>query len=653
MPTSSPFHSLKTTLEAALGDRDFDGEATAPRIRSNPRLLVVDDVADNRAVLARRFQRRNFEIVEAEGGIAALELIDSGSYDAVLLDVMMPDLSGLEVLRRIRLSRSPESLPVIMVTANAQSADIVEALELGANDYVSKPVEFAVALARVNAQVGRKRASEALAMANVALMQSNAHLRNEIAGRRRSEAQTQYLAHHDALTGLGNRLLFREELQRGLSERRGLEESLAILFVDLDGFKGVNDAYGHSVGDALLRTLATRMLDNLGNSVRISRLAGDEFAILQMSRKQPQDAMSLADQLLELIAAPCCIETHDLMVSASIGIAVAGSELPDIESLVKCADLAKSRAKADGGGAYRVFDPEMDAAAQALLLLQTEMRHALANGNFELHYQPIVSTRTGAVTACEALMRWKHAERGWISPSEFIPLAESTGLIVQMGEWALRKACADAAAWPASVKVAVNLSAVQFQNGKLVATVFSALAASGLAPARLELEITESVLMDETERSAMILRQLRELGVRISLDDFGTGFSSLSYLRSFPFDKIKIDQSFIHNLLEDDRSRTIVSAIAGLGLSFGMTTTAEGVETQEQMTSVIAKGCTEVQGFIYSRAVPGSEMLSLIGSINARIAGEGGNCTEPLGGSDPISVPASNFAPSPPDPAFG
>jgi diguanylate cyclase (GGDEF)-like protein len=619
MPNSSPFHS--PTPEAASGDRGFNVEATPPQIRSNPRLLVVDDVADNRAVLARRFQRRNFEIVEAEGGIKALELIDSGSYDAVLLDVMMPDLSGLEVLRRIRLSRSQESLPVIMVTANGQSADIVEALELGANDYVSKPVDFAVALARVNAQVGRKRASEALAMANAALMQSNAQLRNEIAGRRRSEAQTQYLAHHDALTGLGNRVLFREELQRGLGERRALGESLAILFVDLDGFKGVNDAYGHSVGDALLKTLATRMLDSLGNSVRIARLGGDEFAILQMSRKQqPEAAMSLADQLLELIAAPCRIETHDLMVSASIGIAVAGSELPDIESLVKCADLAKSRAKADGAGAYRVFDPQMDAAAQALLLLKTEMRHAIANGNFELHYQPIVSTRTGAVTACEALMRWNHDERGWISPSEFIPLAESTGFIVQLGEWALRKACADAVAWPASVRVAVNLSSVQFQNGKLVATVFGALAASGLAPSRLELEITESVLMEETERNAKTLSQLRELGVRISLDDFGTGFSSLSYLRSFPFDKIKIDQSFIHNLVEDDRSQTIVSAIAGLGLSFGMTTTAEGVETQEQMTCVIAKGCTEVQGFIYSQAVAGNEMLSLIRSINARIS---------------------------------
>ena len=618
MSTSPLVQSPMTGREATPAVPDSESQTSLRQVRANPRLLVVDDVADNRTVLRRRFQKRNFEIVEADGGVEALELVGAGSYDAVLLDVMMPDLSGLEVLRRIRLRHSPESLPVIMVTANSQSADIVEALELGANDYVAKPVDFAVALARVNAQVGRKRANEALALANAALMRSNEQLRNEIAGRQRSEAQTQYLAHHDALTGLGNRLLFREELQRALSERRTTGKSAGILFVDLDGFKAVNDAHGHSVGDALLKMLASRMLDSLGTSVRIARLGGDEFAILQMARNQPEAAMSLADRLLELIAEPCRIENHTLVISVTIGIAVADGEQPDLDSLVKGADLAMYRAKADGARAYRVFDPEMDAAAQALLRLKTEMRGALADGKFELHYQPIVSTRTGQVTACEALLRWKHAERDWISPSEFIPVAESSGMIVQLGEWALRRACADAAAWPESVKVAVNLSPVQFQNGKLVATVVSALAASGLTPSRLELEITESVLLEKTERSATILRQLRELGVRISMDDFGTGFSSLSYLRNFPFDKIKIDQSFIRNLVEDHRSQTIVSAIAGLGQSFGMTTTAEGVETQEQMACLISKGCTEVQGFYYSTPVPGSDVLSLIGSVNGK-----------------------------------
>ena len=627
----SPSYSEKDArVDPAVGA--VDGAIQA---RAKPRLLVVDDIADNRNILARRFQKRNFEIVEADCGMTALELIAANSFDAILLDVMMPDMSGLEVLRRIRSGYSPEALPVIMVTANNQSADVVEALELGANDYVSKPVEFAVALARVRAQVERKRTGEALVEANAALHQANAQLeqrvfertarlteandrlRNEVTARERSEAQSQYLAYHDALTGLGNRLLFREELQRALVERPTTGDSLAILFVDLDGFKGVNDAHGHSVGDALLKMVAGRMLDGLGDSVRIARLGGDEFAILQASCAQPVGAMSLADRIIALASAPCVIDAYNVTVGASVGIATNDGENEDVDFLLKAADLAMYRAKEDGGGTYRVFDPKMDAAAQAAMRLRTEMRDALTRGDFELYYQPIVSTVSGQVTTCEALMRWKHAERGWISPGEFIPVAESTGLIVQLGEWALRRACDQAAAWPSDVMVAVNLSSVQFQNGKLVATVFSALAGSGLAPARLELEITESVLLGSNDRNAATLNQLHELGVRLSMDDFGTGFSSLSYLRNFPFDKIKIDQSFIRNLVEDNRSKAIVRAITGLAQSFGMTSTAEGVETKGQLDCLMGTGCSEIQGYFYSRPVPGSQVLEVIRKINA------------------------------------
>jgi diguanylate cyclase (GGDEF)-like protein len=622
--------------EAARPETTVATATIAAKARSNPRILVVDDVDDNRIILARRFQRRNFDIVEADCGAKALELIDANSFDLVLLDVTMPDISGLEVLRRIRLAHTPASLPVIMVTANSQSSDIVEALEIGANDYVAKPVDFAVALARVNAQVERKRASEALALANKALSQTNDQLeqrvsdrtarlieanqllKNEISSRERSEAQSQYLAYHDALTGLGNRLLFREQLQRALRETTISHGSLAILFIDLDGFKNVNDTLGHSVGDALLKLLAGRMLDNMGDSVRIARLGGDEFGILDTSPRQPEGAVSLANQVIELISAPCRIDIHNLTVSASVGISVRNGENQDVEFLLKSADLAMYRAKAAGRGVYRVFDPEMDASAQAALLLKIEMRNALVNGDFDVHYQPIISIDSRRVTGFEALARWNHRERGWIPPSEFIPVAEDTGLIVQLGEWVLRKACAEAIAWPSTVKVAVNLSPVQFKAGNLVAIVVNALASSGLEPARLELEITEMVLLDKTERNTTTLQQLRELGVRISMDDFGTGFSSLSYLRNFPFDKIKIDQSFVNNLAHDGRSQTIVSAIAGLGLSFGMATTAEGVETEEQMECLVVKGCTEVQGKIYSMPVPGAEVLPLIQSINAK-----------------------------------
>ena len=523
-----------------------------------------------------------------------------------------------------------------MVTANNQTADVVEALELGANDDVSKPVEFAVALARVRAQVERKRTGEALVEANAALNQANAQLeqrvfertarlteandrlRNEVTARERSEAQSQYLAYHDALTGLGNRLLFREQLQRALVERPATGGSLAVLFVDLDGFKAVNDCHGHSVGDALLKMVAGRLLDGLGDSVRIARLGGDEFAILQASCAQPEGAMSLADRIIALASAPCVIDANNATVGASVGISINDGENEDADFLLKAADLAMYRAKGDSGGTYRVFDPKMDAAAQAAMRLRTDMRDALTREDFELHYQPIASTVSGQVTTCEALMRWKHAERGWISPGEFIPVAESTGLIVPLGEWALRRACGEAVAWPSDVKVAVNLSSVQFQNGKLVATVFSALASSGLAPARLELEITESVLLGNNERNATTLKQLHELGVRLSMDDFGTGFSSLSYLRNFPFDKIKIDQSFIRNLVEDNRSKAIVRAITGLAQSFGMTSTAEGVETKDQLDCLMGTGCSEIQGYFYSRPVPGSQVLEVIRKINAQ-----------------------------------
>jgi diguanylate cyclase (GGDEF)-like protein len=628
--------SLSYSAKDARVEPVADGAGSSVEVRAKPRLLVVDDIADNRNILARRFQKRNFEIVEADCGMTALELIAAGSFDTILLDVMMPDMSGLEVLRRIRSGYSPEALPVIMVTANNQSADVVEALELGANDYVSKPVEFAVALARVKAQVERKRTGEALAVANAALNQANEQLeqrvfertarlteandrlRNEVTARERSEAQNQYLAYHDTLTGLGNRLLFREELQRALAEKLTTGSNLAVLFVDLDGFKGVNDAYGHSIGDALLKMLAGRMLDTLGDTVRIARLGGDEFAILQASCAQPEGAMSLADKIIALASAPCAIDAYNLTVGASVGIFVSDGESEDADFLLKAADLAMYRAKADGGGTYRVFNPQMDAAAQAAMRLRSDMREALTRGDFELYYQPIVSTETGKVTTCEALMRWKHAERGWISPGMFIPVAESTGLIVQLGEWALCKACAEALAWPDDVKVAVNLSSVQFQNGKLVGTVFSALAGSGLAPARLELEITESVLLGNNDRNATTLKQLHELGVRLSMDDFGTGFSSLSYLRNFPFDKIKIDQSFIRNLVEDGRSKAIVRAITGLATSFCMTSTAEGVETKDQLDCLMGTGCSEIQGYFYARPVPGSEVVEVIRKINAK-----------------------------------
>jgi diguanylate cyclase (GGDEF)-like protein len=622
-----------TNLREAFSPPDQTAEATDGQQEVQPRLLIVDDISDNRMILKRRFERRGFDVTEAESGLVAIDLIDKSPFDLVLLDVMMPGIDGMETLKRIRGRKSASALPVIMVTAKSESDNIVDALEQGANDYVTKPVDFAVALARVNTQLSRRRAEQQVALANEELrkanedlerrveertrrlIDANQRLKEEIADREELQARSQHLAYHDSLTGLGNRLLFKEQLDEALKDVSVTPHPLAVLFLDLDGFKAVNDTLGHSVGDLLLKSIAVKLRDLLPSTDRIARLGGDEFAILQMSSPQPTSSTSLADRIIDIVAQPHNIDGHDVTVGASIGIAIARPGEMSTENLLKSADLAMYSAKSEGRGTYRIFDPQMDAIVQTRRSLERDMRTSLAQGGFELYYQPLVNLQTKRVTAFEALMRWNHRDRGAVPPAEFIPVAEDMGLIIQLGEWALRRACMEAVEWPDDIRVCVNLSPLQFAKGNLVSTVVSALASSGLPASRLELEITESVLLEKSERNITILNQMRELGVRISMDDFGTGYSSIGYLRSFPFDKIKIDQSFVRDLLVDEGSLAIVRAIAGLGVSFGMTTTAEGVETEEQMRCLNLEGCVEVQGYFYSKPVPTSEIAGVLADI--------------------------------------
>ena len=440
----------------------------------------------------------------------------------------------------------------------------------------------------------------------------------DVTERRRAEARIHHMSRHDALTELPNRVLLKERIEEALKQVKREGTMAAVLCMDLDRFKAVNDTLGHPIGDALLQQVATRVRQAIRDVDTPARLGGDEFAIIQVGIGQPQGATALASRLIEALSAPYQIEDHLIVIGCSIGVAIAPSDSADADQLLNKADVALYRAKLDGRETYRFFEAGMDARMHARRALELDLRKALVLGEFELHYQPLVGLLRNEVTAFEALLRWNHPQRGRVSPVEFIPLAEETGLIVAIGEWVLRQACVDAATWPDHIKIAVNLSPVQFRGNVLVNSVIDALTASGLVPDRLELEITETVLLQNCEDTLAILHQLRALGVRVSMDDFGTGYSSLSYLRSFPFDKIKIDQSFIHDMAENEQSLAIVQAVTGLGTTLGMATTAEGVETREQLDLLRSQGCTEVQGFYFSEAKPARDVAGLLATFGPK-----------------------------------
>jgi diguanylate cyclase (GGDEF)-like protein len=433
----------------------------------------------------------------------------------------------------------------------------------------------------------------------------------DITEQREAQAKIAHMALHDALTNLPNRLAFRERLEDRLAHLEP-DHKFAVLCLDLDRFKSVNDTLGHPYGDMLLRQVAERLRSCLRECDTIARFGGDEFAILQLGIGQPIETTVLAARLIDVVETPFDLDGHQVVVGLSVGIAVAPTDAVDPDRLLKNADMALYRAKGDGRGTYRFFEPEMDARMQARRALEIDLRKALINKEFVLYYQPLINLQKEEICGFEALIRWNHPERGIISPLEFIPLAEETGLIVPIGEWVLHQACEEAVKWPGDLSIAVNLSPIQFKMPNLSLVVTNALARSGLKAQRLELEITESVLLLNSESTLATLHQLRKLGVRISMDDFGTGYSSLSYLRSFPFDKIKIDASFVRHLSSNADSMAIIRAITGLGGSLGIKTTGEGVETEEELDYLKQEGCTEAQGFYFSQPRPASEVHKLL-----------------------------------------
>jgi len=422
-----------------------------------------------------------------------------------------------------------------------------------------------------------------------------------------SQARIAHMARHDGLTDLANRLLFMERIDEALARLRDKGQGFSIFLLDLDHFKAVNDSLGHPIGDALLKAMAQRLKSCVGETDIVARLGGDEFAVLQCSSTDRREgAVQLAERVLQITAAPYDLDEHQVSIGTSIGITLAPEDGTDADQLLKSADLALYKAKFTGRNGFRFFESQMQAEADARRALELDLRGALLHRQLELHYQTVIDIATGQTSGVEALVRWRHPQRGIISAQSFIPLAEETGLIVPLGDWALRQACRDAQSLdaPTDIKVAVNLSPVQFGRGNLVDTVSDALRQSGLSPHRLQLEITESVLLQNNAENLTRLHQLKALGVSIVLDDFGTGYSSLSYLRMFPFDRIKIDQSFVNNLTNRRDCATIVSAVINLGRDLHIATTAEGVDTQEQLAWLRTAGCNAAQGFLFSHPVP-------------------------------------------------
>ncbi len=687
------------------------------------RLLIVDDNELNRDMLARRLERKGFEVVLADGARELMQRLKEGNVDIVLLDIEMPEISGLEALKTLRESYSQIELPVIMVTAKNQSEDIVKALDLGANDYVTKPIDFAVTLARIGTQLSHKRAQEALRESEeryaLAARGSNDGLwdwnlqansvyfsprwkamlgfeENEIGDKPdewfsrihegdRERVKQEIAAHQDGLnpqfesehrmlhqdgsfrwmlsrglavtnakgkvqrmagwqtditeakvsdplTGLPNRLLFTDRLVRLIKQARRREGYLfAVLFLDLDGFKMINDSLGHLVGDQLLIGVAGRlekclratdMVARVGRDFIVARMGGDEFTVLLDDLKDPADARQAAERLMKTVAAPFNLSGKEVFTSVSVGIALSNAakyEFPD--EILRDADTAMYRAKSLGKARYEVFDADMRASVMARLQLEMDLHRAIDRHEFSNFYQPIISLVSGEIVGFESLLRWNHPTRGQLGPEEFIAVAEETGLIRELGWWNLRESCRQMSLWRANypayadLTISVNLSPKQFLQPNLITDIQAVLIELKLPPSALKLELTESTVMSDPAAAIEMLEQIKALGISLAIDDFGTGYSSLSYLHRFPLDTLKIDRSFISGIGDGANSEDgteIARTILPMASNLHLEVVAEGVETGEQLALLTRLKCKYGQGFYFSKPLPAADAAVLL-----------------------------------------
>lgn len=570
-------------------------------------LLVEDNLGDVRLLqeYLKESDSLNADLIHVDCLSEAVACLgEAASYDLVLLDLSLPDSQGLATFSAIQ--ERAGNLPIILLTGNDDESLAVQAVQQGAQDYLVKGKVDADLLARA-IRYGIERNQLLVEMEKVREVE-------------------QHLAYHDMLTNLPNRLLFYDRMRQALAHARRYSGLVAVLFLDLDGFKAINDRHGHAVGDRLLQAVATRLKGNMRQSDTIARLGGDEFTILLTGIKSMKDVSRTAQKVLSVVSRPFAIDGHQLGVTCSIGVSVFPHDGSDTESLIKRADFAMYRAKNQGKANYQHFDITVVSQAPKQASFENDLRKAIVNHELRIHFQPQVSLATGQITGVEALVRWQHPEFGLLPPSEFIPLAEETGLIVPLGEWVLRSACIQNKVWQVAgyepLPVAINLSARQFREIGLPETVARVLHETGLSPNFLMLEITETNAMQDVEYTIATLEVLKDMGLGIALDDFGTGHSSLSYLKRFPIDLLKIDKSFIQDVPDDPDDACIITAIVGLSQNLGMKVIAEGVETEKQLAFLRAIRCEQMQGFFFSRPLPTRRTLELFDSGKRLLPGE-------------------------------
>jgi diguanylate cyclase (GGDEF)-like protein len=595
-------------MSSAKGD---EGVSSSTRLG---RILLVDDQPQNRDMLGRRLERRGYEVLLRESAIDVEDVIADNDIELVLLDWMMPERSGQDALDGIRQRFDAEHVPVIVVTALDDGEVVAKALEAGANDYIPKPIDLRVLTARVKAQLDRRRAvleldairnglERAVIERTQDLISANESLSAEITERQAAEARAQNLARHDPLTGLANRRHFLEEIERRLSLIGDEPIAFALMFIDLDRFKPINDVHGHAIGDQLLQTIAARLTGCIRDDSFAARLGGDEFAILLEGPADRESVSIAARRVLNELSAPILANGLKLAVGASVGIALCPEDSRDAATLLQRGDAAMLRAKEDRG-VFQFFDSSIDEELKSKAALENELRTAIPGGDIIPYFQPVVRLGTGELAGFEVLARWPHARRGMIAPSEFIPVAEDAGLVDAMFWALLAQACRKALSIPGNFLLAVNISPSQVRDQWFPEKVLRTLRETGFPPARLEIEVTESAMIGDIARAKSSLLSLKNQGVRIALDDFGTGYSSLYLLRALPIDKLKIDRSFVSGLIADDETATIVGALVGLGRALRLQVTAEGVEDAATAEALTNMGCELAQGFLYGEAAP-------------------------------------------------